>query len=163
MVEYRLAIEMNRCLQCAHVPECMTKGKTTLIQEDQSKWWAPNNYRSITCLLRIWKILTASIKIYFSLISRRLFLEELKGCRKGSRSIDQLMLSKNKTRRKQSSYDYKKAYMNPQSWIINSHKMYKISDEFINFIEKTTKKDPEIRNNSRGTSLAEAKIKEVFF
>ena len=36
--------------------------------------------------------------------------------------------------------DYKKAYdMVPQSWIINCLKMYKITDEVINFIEKTMK------------------------
>ena len=36
--------------------------------------------------------------------------------------------------------DYKKAYdMVPHSWIINSLKMYKISDEVINFIEKNMK------------------------
>ena len=30
----RLALEMNRCLQGAHIPEWKTKGKTTLIQKD---------------------------------------------------------------------------------------------------------------------------------
>ena len=29
----RLALEMNKCLQKAHIPEWMTKGKTTLIQK----------------------------------------------------------------------------------------------------------------------------------
>ena len=34
--------------------------------------------------------------------------------------------------------DYKKAYdMISHSWIINSLKMYKISEEIINFIDKT--------------------------
>ena len=58
----RLALEMNRCLQDAHVPEWMTKGKTTLIQKDPSKGTAPNNYRPITCLPMMWKILTAQIR-----------------------------------------------------------------------------------------------------
>ena len=58
----RLALEMNRCLQDVHVPEWMTKGKTTLIQKDPSKGTAPNNYRPITCLLMMWKILTAQIR-----------------------------------------------------------------------------------------------------
>ena len=30
----RLALERNRCLQRAHVPEWMTKGKTTIIEKD---------------------------------------------------------------------------------------------------------------------------------
>ena len=49
----RLALEMNRCLQGAIVPDWMTKGKTTLIQKDPSKGTAPNNYRPITCLPRM--------------------------------------------------------------------------------------------------------------
>ena len=37
----RLALEMNKCLQTAHVLEWMTKGKTTLIQKDPNKGIAP--------------------------------------------------------------------------------------------------------------------------
>ena len=33
-IHYRLTLEMNRCLQEADVPECMTKARTTLIQKD---------------------------------------------------------------------------------------------------------------------------------
>ena len=64
----RLALEMNRCLQGAQLPDWMTKGKTTLNQKDPSKGTAPNNYRPITCLPMMWKILTAQIreKIYYS-------------------------------------------------------------------------------------------------
>ncbi len=58
----RLALEMNRCLQGAQVPDWMTKGKTTLIQKDPSKGTAPNNYRPIICLPMMWKILTAQIR-----------------------------------------------------------------------------------------------------
>ena len=74
----RLALEMNRCLQDAQVPEWITKGKTTLIQKDPSKGTAPNNYRPITCLSMMWKILTAQIKekIYYSPTSRGLFPDE---------------------------------------------------------------------------------------
>ena len=58
----RLTLEMSRCLQGAHVPEWMTKGRTTLIQKDPNKGTAPNNYRPITCLPMMWKILTAQIR-----------------------------------------------------------------------------------------------------
>ena len=82
----RLALEMNRCLQGTQVPDWMTKGKTMLIQKDPSKGTAPNNYRPITCLPMMWKILTAQIreKIYYLLTSRGLFPDEQKGCCKGS-------------------------------------------------------------------------------
>ena len=46
----RLALEINRCLQGAQVPDWMTQRKTTLLQKDPSKGTAPNNYRRITCL-----------------------------------------------------------------------------------------------------------------
>ena len=64
--------------QGPQVPERMTQGKITLIQKDPSKGTAPNNYRPITCLPMIWKILTAQIreKIYYSLTSRGLFPDE---------------------------------------------------------------------------------------
>ena len=71
----RLALEMKKCLQDAYVPEWMIKGKTTLIQKDTSKGTSPNNYRPITCLPLMWKILTVQIrrKIYYSLTSSGFF------------------------------------------------------------------------------------------
>ena len=96
------------------------------------------------------KILTAQIKkIYYWLISRGLFPEEQKRYRKGTRGtgdlpyIDQHILKESKTKRKNVAMawiDYKKAYdLVPQSWIIDYLKMYKISDEVINFIEEAMK------------------------
>ena len=56
--------------------------------------------------------------------------------------------------------DYKKAYdMVPQSWIINCLKMYKISHEVINFIEKTWR----VELTAGGKSLAETKIQRGIF
>ena len=165
---------MNRCLQCAQVPDWMTKEKSTLIQQDPSKNAAPNNYRPITCLPMRWKILTAQIreKIYYSLISRGLVPDEQKECRKGSRVtaellyIDQHILNESKTRRKNlviAWIDYKKAYdMVPHSWIIHCLKMYKISHEVINFIEKTMK-TWRVKLTAGGISLAETKIKRGIF
>ena len=51
----RLALEMNKCLQIAHVPEWMTKGRTTLIQKGPNKGTTISNYRPITCLPMMWK------------------------------------------------------------------------------------------------------------
>ena len=58
----RLALEMNRCLQDAQVPDWMTEGKTTLILKDPRKETAQKNYRPIPCLPMIWKILSAQIR-----------------------------------------------------------------------------------------------------
>ena len=68
----------------------MTEGKTTLIQKDPLKGAAPNNQRPIPMM---WKVLTAQIreKIYYSLISRGIFPEEQKGCRKRTRGKEELL------------------------------------------------------------------------
>ena len=165
----RLVLEMNRCLQGAQLPEWMTKGKTTLTQKDSSKRTAPNNYRPITCLPTILKILSAQTRenIYYWLISYGLFPDERKGYHKVSTRtaellyVDQHILNESKTRRKNLTMawiDYKKAYdMIPQSWIINCLKMYKISHQVINFIEKTMK-TWRVELTVGGRSLAETKI-----
>ena len=129
-----------------------TKGTRTIMDDqrkDPSKGTNPNNYRPITCLPMMWQIFTAQIReeIYYSLTNRGLFPEEQKGCCKVSRGTEELLfveqhiLNERKTRRKNLAMawiDYKKAYdMVPQSWIMNCLKMYKISHELINFIEKT--------------------------
>ena len=165
---------MNIYLQGAQVLDWMTKEKTTLIQKDPSKGTAPNKYRPMTCLPMMWKISTAQIReeIYNSLTNLALFPEEQKGCRKGSRGtaelfyMDQHTLNENKTRRKNLAMawiDYKKAYdMGPQSRIINCLKMYKISHEVINFIEKTMK-TKRVELTAGGRSLTETKIPRGIF
>ena len=42
----RLALEMNKCLQTAHVPEWMTKGRTTLIQMGPNKGTSPKQLQT---------------------------------------------------------------------------------------------------------------------
>ena len=80
--------------------------------------------------------------------------------------IDQHILSESKTRRKSLAMawiDYKKAYaMVLQSWIINCLKMYKISDEVINVIEKTMK-TWRVELTAGGKSLAETKVQRGIF
>ena len=136
------------------------KRKTTLIQKDPLKWTASNNYRPITCLPMMGKILTTQIReqIYYSLISRGIFPDEQKGCRKGITGsyellyIDQLILNESKTKWKylpMAWIDYKKTYgdMVHQTWlkrgnlkreteslILHCLKMYKIPDQVVQFI-----------------------------
>ena len=80
--------------------------------------------------------------------------------------IDQHILNKSETRQKNTGMawiDYKKAYdMVPQNWIINCLKMYKISHEVINFIEKTIK-TWRVELTAGGRSLAETKIQRGIF
>ena len=119
-IHSRLALEMKKCFQEAHVPDWMTNGKTALIQKYPSKGTATKNYRLITCLPMMCKILTVQIRetIYYSLTRRRFFPAEKKGCRKGSRGtaellhIDQHILNESKTTQKNLAMawiNYKKA------------------------------------------------------
>ena len=41
------------------IPEWLVMGRTTLIQKDKKKGPIPSNYRPITCLPTIWKLLTS--------------------------------------------------------------------------------------------------------
>ena len=60
-------------------------------------------------------------------------------------------------------YSYSLAYdIVPQSWIINCLKMYKISHEIINFIEKNMK-NWRVELTAGGKSLAETKIQRWIF
>ena len=100
----RLPQEMNRCQQGEQVTDWMTKGKTTLIQKDPRKWTAPNNYRPMSCLPIMWKILIAQIweNKYYSLTSRGLFPDEQKRCSGTAELlyIAQHILNESKKRRK---------------------------------------------------------------
>ena len=152
----------------------MTKGKTTLIQKEPSKGPAPNTFWPITYLPMMWKILTTQIReeIYYSLTSHGLFPSEQKGCCKGSSGtaellcIDQHILNESRNRGKNLAMawiDYKMANdMVLQSWIINCLKMYKISYEVINFIEKKHEK-LESWNNSRRKKPGRRKEPKRYF
>ena len=120
------------------------------------------------------KILTAQLReeIYNSPTSRGLFPKEQKRYREGSRGtaellyVDQNIVSESKIRRKNLAMawmNYKRAYyMVLQSWIINCLKMYKISQELINFIGKTMK-TWRVELTAGGKSLGETKIQKGIF
>ena len=54
----RIADQLNECLSKANVPQWMTKGRIVLIAKDPLKGNAPRNYRPVTCLPVISKVLT---------------------------------------------------------------------------------------------------------
>ena len=99
----------------------MTKGRTILIMKDPEKGAAAGNYRPITCLPVMWKLLTGIIsdKLYEFLDAGNMLPDEQKGCRKGAQVtndqlfIDNMILKESKARGKNLSLgwiDYKKAY-----------------------------------------------------
>ena len=75
----------------------MTKGKTVLIMKDKEKGRDVKNFRPITCLPLMWKLLTGvlSEEMYNHLEENELLPDEQKGCRKRSRGTkDQLLIDK---------------------------------------------------------------------
>ena len=112
------------------MPGWLTRGRTSLLQKDKSKGNVASNYRPITCLPLMWKLLTGVIadQIYAHLDQENLLPEEQKGCRKSSRGTNDLsyinrVVSKEvKSRNKNLAMawiDYNKSYdMDPHSCII---------------------------------------------
>ena len=86
----RVRLQLKECLDSGFVPSWLTTGKTSLLQKDKSKGNVGINYRLITCLPLMWKLLTGVIadQIYAHLDQEKLLLEKQKGCRKGSRGTN---------------------------------------------------------------------------
>ena len=65
----RVRLELKECLDSGFVPSWLTEGRTSLLQKDKSKVKLASNYRSITCLPLMWKLLTGVIadQIYVDL------------------------------------------------------------------------------------------------
>ena len=85
----RVRLQLKECLDSVFVPG----GRTSLSQKDKSKGNVASNYRPMTCLPLMWKLLTGAIadQIYAHLDQEKLLSEEQKGCRKGSRETNDLL------------------------------------------------------------------------
>ena len=101
-----------------------------MLQKDKSQGNVASNYRPITCLPLMWRLLTGvtADQICAYLDQEKLLPEEQKGCRKGSRGtndllyIDRVVIKEVKSRNKNLTMawiDCKKAYdLVSHSWII---------------------------------------------
>ena len=79
----RVRLPLKECLDSGFVPSWLTRGRTSLLQKDKSKGNVASNYRPITCLPLMWKLLTGVIadQIHAHLDQEKLLPEEQKGCR----------------------------------------------------------------------------------
>ena len=68
-------------------------GRTSLLQNDKSKGDVASNYKPVTCLPLMWKLLTGVVadQIYAHLDQKKLLAEEQKGCRIASRGTNDLL------------------------------------------------------------------------
>ena len=129
----------------------MTKGRTVLIIKDKVKGNMANNYRPITCLPIMWKLLTGMMaeEMYTFLEGNKLLPEEQKGCRKRSRGtndllfIDKMVLKhakKNQRNLSMAWIDYSKAYdMVPHTWIEECLDIFGIADNVKLLVKESMK------------------------
>ena len=121
----RTGNHLNECMIQANVPERMVEGRTTLIMKDPTKGIAVENYRPITCLNLLWKLLTSIFaeKTYKHLLQNELLPVEQKGCRKDSKGTkDQMiidkMVMKNCKRRKPICAWHGSTLKRPMTWYL---------------------------------------------
>ena len=117
----RVRLQLKECLDSGFVPSWLTRGRTPLFLKDNSKGNLASNYRTITSLSLMWKLLKDVVpdQIYAYLDQEKLLPEEQRGCRKGFRGtndlfyIDRAEIKEVKSRNKNLTMawiDYKKAY-----------------------------------------------------
>ena len=170
-----IAIQMNKILMGEDSPPAwMTDGRTVLCQKDLKKGNAAENYRPITCLPLMWKLLTEMIaeETYNYLEREKLLPEEQKGCKRGSHGTkDQLLIDKTvlkdcKKRHTNLSMDwidYKKAYnFVPHSWINECMEMFGIAENVRNLL-KTSMEQWKLSLMSNGEDLGEVNVKRGIF
>ena len=105
----RMAEQLQHCINNHQAPEWMITGRTALVQKDKSKGNVASNYRPITCLPIMWKLLTG-------ITSERLeetdtIPHQQKGCRRKCRGtkdtllIDKMVMMNSKRRKTNLSMD----------------------------------------------------------
>ncbi|CAK1579245.1 unnamed protein product [Parnassius mnemosyne] len=128
------------------LPQFITKGITHMLPKGQNSL-QPSQYRPITCLPTIYKILTSAItyKIRTHAETHNIIAEEQKGCRRGHMGCkEQLIIDsvihKHAATKKRNLHctfiDYQKAFDSiPHSWLIEVLKIYKINNSLIEFLK----------------------------
>ena len=74
-------MKLKEYLDSGLVPSWFTRGRTSLLQEYKSKGNIASNYRPVTCLPLMWKLLTGVIsdQIYAYLDQEKCYQESRKG------------------------------------------------------------------------------------
>ena len=171
----RIAEQMNEMVNSrVPIPAWMTTGRTVLCQKDPQKGNVVDNYRPISCLPLMWKLMTGVIadSVYKMLEESDILPTEQKGCRKKSRGtkdqllIDKMILTDCKKRQKNLAMawvDYKKAYdMVPHSWKVECLKMVQVPQNVTSFLHRSMR-NWKTELTSCGESLGTVNIKRGIF
>ena len=148
-----------------NAPQWFSQGITYLLAKTEETN-NPKNYRPITCLTTMYKLLTSIItnRMYEFLDINNIFPDEQKGCKRGSYGckdqllIDKMILENCKNNRRNLStawIDYKKAFDSvPHEWIIKALEMYKVSPTIVKFLKESMNawSTTLVLNHSQGTN-----------
>ena len=155
-------------------PTWVTYGPTVLCQKDLKRANLAENYRPITCLPLLRKLLTGMIaeETYTYLELEKLLPEEQKGCKRGSRGaknqllIDKTVLKdckKKHTNLSMAWIDYKKAYdFGPHSWINECMEMFGIAENVRNIL-KASMEPWKLSLTSNGEDPGKVNVKRGIF
>ena len=98
LIHPRIAVQINQILDGKRpLPDWMTFGKTVLHQKDPTNGSAVDNYRPLSCLPLMWKLMTGMLaeKTYSHLERENILPSGQKERRKGSRGTkDQQLIDK---------------------------------------------------------------------
>ena len=133
------------------IPDWLTEGVTYLLPKSEDTR-NPKNYRPITCLTTIYKLLTSVMteRMYTFLEENFVLPSEQKGCKRNSYGckdqllIDRMILENCRSSGKDLStawIDYRKAFDSvPHDWILKSLDLYKISPVISQFLKSAMEK-----------------------
>ena len=134
----------------ADIPLELCSGLTYMIPKSD-KTDDPKEYRPITCLSTVYKLLTKILceKINNHLNHHNIIAREQNGCRHGSKGTKELLVIDNvvgkqaihKQRHLSVAWiDFKKAYDSvPHSWLVESLKLYKVNHRVVKLLENLMK------------------------
>lgn len=155
-------------------PVFLTQGKTYIKPKDEDTL-NPANYRPITCLPTLYKIITSCIanKIQSHLIGQNVITEEQKGCRKRSQGckeqliIDSIVMKQAELNQRNLTIcyiDYKKAFDSvPHSWLLKTLEIYKVHPKIYNFLDNVMKTWRTSINLSSNSQTDNIEIKRGLF
>ena len=171
----RTAVQLNQIFDGERpLPDWMPFDKTVMSQKDLPKGSAVDNYRPVSCLPLMWKLMTGMLaeKMYCHLKRGNLLPSEQKGCHKGScgtkdqQLIDKTMLRECEKRHNNLAIawiDYKKAYdMVPHSWISECLEMFGIANNVQDFLNSSMK-SWKLELNASGKTSVEVDIRRGIF
>ena len=141
-----IAAIFNKLIEEDKIPEWLTTGVTFFIPKNENTE-NPKNYRPVTCLPTMYKLITSVIsrRMQKYMDDENLIQKEQKGCNRGSKECkDQLLISKEilqecKRRKKLSMawIDYQKAFDRvPHSWTIKSLELIGINKKLCHLIRR---------------------------